>query len=136
MVRAVQPVVSVVGIGAGGITENEKMKKKSFNGKEILDEYVRRIHKKFPRQINKILLFGSQARGDSGQHSDVDVLIVLNTNSSEVKEKIQDLCWDVMMDYDFASFVSPIIFLKKQYQQYKKWNSSFLSIVFQEGIPL
>ena len=112
------------------------MEKLTFNEKKIISEYIRRMQKQFPKQISKSILFGSKARGDSHQRSDIDILVVLNTDDEKVKGRIQDLSWDVMMDYNFTSFLSPIVFLKKQHRQYKKWNSSFLSVISREGLLL
>src|SRR5919197_4488873 len=40
-----------------------------------IDEMVRRIVERF--QPDRIILFGSQARGDAGPDSDVDLLVVM-----------------------------------------------------------
>jgi len=44
-----------------------------------IQEMVRRIVEGFDPE--KIILFGSQARGDAGPDSDVDLLVVMNTAS-------------------------------------------------------
>jgi uncharacterized protein len=41
----------------------------------IIDEMVRRIVREFHPE--RIIVFGSRARGDAGPHSDVDLLIVM-----------------------------------------------------------
>lgn len=46
---------------------------------ETIQEMVRRIVEGFDPE--KIILFGSQARGDGGPDSDVDLLVVMNTES-------------------------------------------------------
>ena len=51
---------------------------------ELIDRMVKRIVRKFhPEQI---ILFGSQARGDAGPDSDVDLLIVMPVEGS-IREK-------------------------------------------------
>src|SRR5437870_5258951 len=49
-----------------------------------LDRMVKRIVKKFHPE--KIILFGSQARGDAGPDSDIDLLIVMSVEGS-IREK-------------------------------------------------
>jgi HEPN domain-containing protein/predicted nucleotidyltransferase len=62
--------------------------KKSMTVKEQIDFMVRRIVKKFrPEQI---ILFGSQARGDAGPDSDVDLLVVMDCEGS-TREKAVDI---------------------------------------------
>lgn len=46
-----------------------------------IQEMVRRIVEKF--QPEKIILFGSWARGDAGPDSDVDLLVVMPTESKQ-----------------------------------------------------
>lgn len=46
-----------------------------------IQEMVRRIVEKF--QPEKIILFGSWARGDAGPDSDVDLLVIMSTASKK-----------------------------------------------------
>lgn len=48
---------------------------KQLNPKSYIDRLVKRIVKKFDPE--KIILFGSQARGDAGSDSDIDLLVVM-----------------------------------------------------------
>lgn len=45
---------------------------------QILDEYRRRLLAALPGQIERLILFGSYARGQAHAESDVDVLVVVN----------------------------------------------------------
>lgn len=104
--------------------------------KKIVGEYIDLICQRFPREIKEVVLFGSKARGDSRSESDVDILIVIDTEERQLKRRLADLCWDVMFENDFRIFISPIIFFKKEYDQYLSWNSSFLDNVLREGVKL
>lgn len=104
--------------------------------KKVVDEYINLIRECFPDKVNEIIIFGSKARGDSHGESDIDILLVIDTDDKKIKRKISDLCWDAMFNNDFKAFISPVIFFKKEHEQYKKWNSSFLYNVSKEGIKL
>ena len=54
---------------------------------EAIDEVVRQIVEKFKPQ--KIILFGSYARGNPRPESDVDLLIVLDTLLKETKQSLE-----------------------------------------------
>jgi uncharacterized protein len=52
-----------------------------------IDRMVKRIVKEFdPEQI---ILFGSQARGDAGPDSDVDLLVVMDVEGSKLEKRLE-----------------------------------------------
>ena len=48
---------------------------------------VKRIAKKFDPEL--IILFGSQARGDAGPDSDVDLLVVMDVEGSRLEKSVE-----------------------------------------------
>lgn len=55
--------------------------------KEKIEEMVRRIVEGFDPE--KIILFGSHARGDAGPDSDADLLVVMRVSGSKRKKAIE-----------------------------------------------
>lgn len=53
--------------------------------RQAIDEMVQRIVARFDPE--KVILFGSQARGDAGPDSDVDILVVMPVKDDERREK-------------------------------------------------
>lgn len=61
--------------------------KKPIDAQAQIERIVKRIVKKFrPEQI---ILFGSQARGDAGPDSDVDLLIVMPVEGSKREKRLE-----------------------------------------------
>ena len=54
---------------------------------KAIDQVVEQIVEKFKPQ--KIILFGSYARGNPRPESDVDLLVVMNTTMREVKQSLE-----------------------------------------------
>ncbi|MDH4137415.1 MAG: nucleotidyltransferase domain-containing protein [Anaerolineae bacterium] len=48
---------------------------------EVLARYRDALLARFPDQLQRLILFGSQARGDATAESDIDVLVVANWES-------------------------------------------------------
>ena len=46
--------------------------------KAALDEVRQALHDRYGDRLARVVLYGSQARGDAGPESDMDVLVVLN----------------------------------------------------------
>ena len=61
---------------------NLRKNKKKKSVDEMISEMVRRIVKKF--HPDKIILFGSHARGTAGPDSDVDLLVIMKTKAREI----------------------------------------------------
>jgi uncharacterized protein len=57
---------------------------KKANVQSLIDRIVKRIVKRF--RPERIILFGSQARGDAGPDSDVDLLVVMNFEGSKLQK--------------------------------------------------
>jgi predicted nucleotidyltransferase len=54
-----------------------------MNRKEIAFDFAKSLNHS---EIEKIILFGSVARGDDNNNSDIDILIITNKESDEKKK--------------------------------------------------
>ena len=93
---------------------------------EAIDQVVEQIVEKFKPQ--KIILFGSYARGDPRPESDVDMLVVMNTSLKEVQQAIQ-ICRQI--DYRFG--LDLIVHTPKYLAERMKMGDWFLRDVVKEG---
>lgn len=59
--------------------------------KNIATEVNEELIKLFGGKIEQIILYGSYARGDFDLESDVDIMILLNCNQEEIKEKRKEI---------------------------------------------
>ena len=60
--------------------------KKTLSVPVQIDLMVQRIVKKF--RPERVILFGSQARGDAGPDSDVDLLVVMDFQGNALAKKV------------------------------------------------
>ncbi|NUN98012.1 MAG: nucleotidyltransferase domain-containing protein [Candidatus Omnitrophica bacterium] len=54
-----------------------------------LREYCAELRRAFPDRIERLSIFGSKARGEGGRDSDLDVLVLVRGESSEVKARLR-----------------------------------------------
>ena len=69
------------------------------NEKKALHELKKNLLKKFPDA--EIIIYGSKTRGDYEQFSDIDLLILVDSQvNRELKEKITEITYSVELKYD------------------------------------
>ena len=87
----------------------------------------------YQENLDELILYGSQARGDAQEYSDIDVLVVLKQafNYREEIERTSQFIADLSLEYDTVisrAFISV--------QRFQDENSPFLLNVRREGISL
>ena len=83
-------------------------------------------------EIEKIILFGSVARGEDTDESDIDIMIITKNNNDELK--ISDDIYDKVMDILLDTMVRISVKMRsiEQYETYKDF--SFYSNVEKDGV--
>lgn len=81
---------------------------------EMRDELVQGLTDIFRNNISMIILYGSAARGDATQESDIDIAIVVK-NQMDDATKRRFLSWAADMDIRYEDVIN----LKKNIKQFK-----------------
>ncbi|MCM1388320.1 MAG: nucleotidyltransferase domain-containing protein [Bacillus sp. (in: Bacteria)] len=95
----------------------------------LLNQYVNKIKEIYGLHLKAVILYGSYARGDYREDSDIDIMILLNITDLE----IENCRYDFNMDYDVD--IKPIA---KSDEHFRYWLKAypFYSNVEKEGIKL
>jgi predicted nucleotidyltransferase len=80
---------------------------------EVLDNLVRRIAERF--SPDKIILFGSRARGDAGPDSDID-LLVLFADVADPNKRAAELYASLL---DFPSPMDIVVSTSSRFERYR-----------------
>jgi predicted nucleotidyltransferase len=91
-----------------------------------IDDVVRQIVEKFHPQ--KIILFGSYARGNPRPESDVDLLVVMETKLKPVRQEIE-ICTN--LDYEFG--LDLLVYTPKMLAERIALGDSFLREIVRDG---
>ena len=78
--------------------------------KNILEEFKKEIGKLYGTRLKEVILYGSWARGDATDESDIDLLIVLEGKivpGAEIDRMI-DIITEINLKYDVLLSVYPI----------------------------
>jgi len=110
---------------------------------KALTEYQHFVLQKFPQQIERLILFGSRARGDATAESDIDLLVVLHKKvkpgqdgfypiglTDPVWRGIVGATFDFLLEYGVD--ISPTVMSRTEYAG----RSPLLNHIEQDGIEL
>jgi uncharacterized protein len=93
---------------------------------KAIDQVVEQIVEKFKPQ--KIILFGSYARGNPRPESDVDLLVVMETPLKEVKQSIE-----IHHQLDIMFGLDLLVYTPKHLQERLEMGDWFIRDVIKEG---
>jgi len=71
-----------------------------------LEEFKQRVRENFPGRIKQLILFGSRARGDAAEDSDIDVLAIVENRDPELDSELRHLAHAIEKQYDYAFLLS------------------------------
>jgi len=109
--------------------ELKKMfKAEKENFVEIAKKFVRSLNK---RNIKNIILFGSVARGEPTEKSDIDILVIYKNNEILVKDNVSKLSQEFLNKYDVE--IVPTYLSVKEAKNRKRKFDRFIMNVLNEG---
>lgn len=102
----------------------------------LLLQYVKEVQGIYGRELKAVILYGSYARGDFHTSSDIDIMILVNADESDIKEKgrmLSDVTFDFNLDHDML--IMPIV---KNVSHFQYWLQAdlFYKNIKNEGIEL
>jgi predicted nucleotidyltransferase len=102
--------------------------------KAALSEFVARLQEKYADDVVLVMLFGSKVRGDFDEESDLDVLVVVESDSWRFHRDISFVGSRVSLDYDVN--VSPKAVTQTHYRDLQELCTPFFENVQAEGVEL
>jgi predicted nucleotidyltransferase len=106
------------------------------NIRNIIYGFAVQLKEMLGKDLSKVILYGSYARGDFNANSDVDIMILVKTPEDKlekIEEFVFDLAYDIELEHDV--YISPII---KNEEQFEYWVDvlPFYHNVKTEGVEL
>ena len=104
--------------------------------RNVVYKFSLQLRKLLGSSLSKVILYGSYARGDNHDFSDVDLMILVKMSDSEIK-RIENDVYDIAFEIEIETGIdiSPII---KNEAQYEYWVDTlpFYRNVRDEGVVI
>ena len=102
----------------------------------IIQDFAKSVRKMLGNSLDSVIVYGSYARGDYSELSDIDVMLLVSLGEEEIKkisDQISDLAFDFMMKYGVD--ISPVI---TNIEHFNYWvdNLPYYRNVRDEGVRL
>ena len=102
----------------------------------LLIKYLQQIRKIYGTHLKKVILYGSYARGDYNDQSDIDIMLLVDLTAAEMDayaDQLSELGFEYNVDYDI--WMMPVV---KNKQHFERWAEAypFYANVQREGVTL
>lgn len=104
--------------------------------RDLIRQYVSSIQDIYGKHVRQIILYGSYARGDFHEDSDVDIMVLVDLSDIQI-ESYSDALAELGFEYNVRHglWFMPIV---KNAGHFEQWRNSypFYSSVMKEGVLL
>lgn len=79
-------------------------------------------------------LFGSRARGDADEYSDMDVFMEFETLNRELKNRVKAAAWEMTMKTGIV--ITTLLFSRYEIEDSPLRSSPIIRVIMEEGVPV
>ena len=99
-----------------------------------LDEYRKALDERHPGAVLRMVIYGSKARGDAREDSDLDVLIIIRNDATALKVPLRCIGYDLAA----ASYAIPSImaYTQAEWDRLEALRSAYRESVEHDGITV
>ena len=102
----------------------------------MISEFRRRLSARLRKQVRKLVVYGSRARGDADADSDLDLVALVSDKTPEVEKSLEDVAYDVMWEFDFKPTISLKVFSERRFRKALDKGFLFYKNVLDKGIAV
>ena len=113
-----------IGIAAGWDPDERKW----------LEEFLTAVKAKHARTVKDVVIYGSKARGDWHEASDIDVLLILADDREDERETVENLAYDLSVTADALPLL--ITMTDSEWKRLGETEPAFHRAVARDGVSV
>lgn len=79
-------------------------------------------------------LFGSRARGDADEYSDMDIFMEFETVDRALKSMVKNAAWEMTLETGIV--VTTLLFSRNEIENSPLRSSPIIQVIMEEGVPV
>ena len=104
--------------------------------REALARYVGKLREALGPRFVRAVLFGSRARGEGHEESDLDVAVVVRGPEADHFRGVSDLAAELTMEYDYGVRLAPLLLSEETLEGLRRRERAIARAILEEGIFL
>lgn len=115
------------------VTQTRPVLNLSSKEKKAVKDFLASVRLAYGGKIQYAAMFGSRARGDSTEYSDIDILLVVTDDHWKFQQAITKISSEIALKYDVLLDVR--IISMKRWQYYAEIQSGLYQNISREAVP-
>lgn len=99
-----------------------------------LDSYRKALEKKHAGAVERMVIYGSKARGEAHPDSDLDVLLIVNNNAKRLKRELRRIGYLLAATLDILPSI--LAYTHDEWESRRKSGSAFRQAVERDAVRI
>ena len=104
--------------------------------REAAAAYMARVARALGHRLVRVIVFGSRARGEGHEESDLDLAVVVEGDETDLFRPVFDLAAGINLEYEYAVRLSPLLISENRLNEYYRRELGIARAILDEGFPL
>jgi hypothetical protein len=100
----------------------------------LVGEFHRRLRARFGDRVRHVRLFGSYARGEAHEESDIDIIALVRDLTWQEKGESVDIATEISLEC--GMHLAPVVMSETDFKRLVDLESSFAADILRDGGPL
>lgn len=102
--------------------------------REWIEAFSQSVRESFPGRVQRVVVFGSKARGEATPDSDLDVLVVVSEADWASKSRIRLLGYELALGKDVVPSI--VVYSADEFRRRKESRSVFVESIERTGVAV